>query len=540
MIRVSRPSERTRLLGAVAVGAAVLAASVLTLRSASARRSPQRAEHLVVNIAVDAAASATSEQADHPAALATDGNAATSWCPTSGDAAITVDLGRAQLVSGFGLSLDGATAGAMGSGAVEIAAAGAHGGFHDVGAATVSLGTPTWIPVDGRGTIIARQLRVRVTGDAPVCVGELRVLGRARGGCGARAIGHDLSFAVQEAAVGNTYQDRGAPGLPEEILADHGGNFVRLRLWVAPPGGYSNLESVLAMARRAHAAGMRLLLDFHYSDFWADPQTQNTPAAWQGQDLPTLAQTVRTYTRDVLAALRAQGTPADMVQIGNEIRNGMLWPLGRLDWDAGTGWQNLGTLLRAGVAGAADAPGPTPAIVIHFDQGGDNGFSRAFFDNVVAQQVPFDVIGLSYYPFWHGTITQLRANMNDLAARYDRDVMIVETQYGWTLDNGDSLGNFLWQDSQVIPGYPVDPGGQLAFVSDLLSALAAVPGGRGAGIFYWQPEWIPGVGWTPGEGTPNDNLTLFDFGGAALPAVQATDPLLACRQYAAGQTPCAF
>ncbi|HKE18368.1 MAG TPA: glycosyl hydrolase 53 family protein [Kofleriaceae bacterium] len=290
----------------------------------------------------------------------------------------------------------------------------------------------------------------------------------------------------------------------------------------------------------AHAAGMRLLLDFHYSDFWADPQTQNTPAAWQGQDLAALAQTVRTYTRDVLAALHAQGTPADMVQIGNEIRNGMLWPLGRIDWDAGTGWDNLGALLRAGVAGAADAPGPTPAIVIHFDQGGDNAFSRSFFDHIVAQQVPFDVIGLSYYPFWHGTITQLRTNMNDLAARYDRDVMIVETQYGWTLDNGDALGNFLWQDSQVVPGYPATPGGQVAFVSDLYSALAAVPGGRGAGIFYWQPEWIPGVGWTPGEGTPNDNLTLFDFGGDALPSVQSTDPLLACRQFAPGQTPCAF
>jgi arabinogalactan endo-1,4-beta-galactosidase len=249
---------------------------------------------------------------------------------------------------------------------------------------------------------------------------------------------------------------------------------------------------------------------------------------------------VRTYTRDVLTALAAQGTPADMIQIGNEIRNGMLWPTGWADAWSGAGWDNLGTLLRAGAAGAADAPGRTPRIVIHFDQGGDNAFSRVFYDRVVEQAVPFDVIGLSYYPFWHGTLTQLRTNINDLASRYARDVMIVETQYGWTLDNGDSLGNFLWLDSQAVPGYPLNPGGQLAFASDLASALAAIPGGRGAGIFYWQPEWIPGVGWTPGAGTPNDNLTMFDFSGHALPSVQFTDPLRACRQFAAGQMPCTF
>ncbi len=152
--------------------------------------------------------------------------------------------------------------------------------------------------------------------------------------------------------------------------------------------------------------------------------------------------------------------------------------------------------------------------------------------------MPFDIIGLSYYPFWHGTMTQLRHNVNDLSARYGKDVAIVETQYGWTLEQGDSTGNFLWQESQLVPGYPATPGGQLAFVSDLASIVAAVPGGRGIGLFYWQPEWIPGVGWTPGAGTPNDNLTMFDFDGDALPAVGFTNPLLTCSQYPA-QVACA-
>jgi len=371
----------------------------------------------------------------------------------------------------------------------------------------------------------------------PVCIAALRVLGHGKR---AQIVGDDLSFAVQEAQVGNTYRDRGVEALPEQVLRDHGSNYVRLRLWNDPPGGYSNIDSVLEMARRAKAAHLRILLDFHYSDFWADPQKQDTPKAWQGQDLATLANTVRAYTRDVLNRLSAQGTPVTMVAIGNEIRNGMLWPTGQLDWTTGSGWDNLGALLRAGVSGAADARGPRPRIMIHFDQGGDNAFSRTFFDNVVAQHVHFDVIGLSYYPFWHGTMTQLRTNVDDLAVRYDKDVMLAETQYGWTLEQGDATGNFLWEQSQVVPGYPATPDGQLSFVSDLSSILAAVPGGHGAGIFYWQPEWIPGVGWTPGEGTPNDNLTMFDFDGDALPAVQYTNPLKACRQFAPSQHTCVF
>ena len=133
--------------------------------------------------------------------------------------------------------------------------------------------------------------------------------------------------------------------------------------------------------------------------------------------------------------------------------------------------------------------------------------------------MPVDVIGLSYYPFWHGTLSDLRANVDDLATRYHRDVAVVETQYGWTLDNGDALGDFLWQRSQLLPGYPASPGGQLAYLSDLQSIVAAVPGHHGLGVFYWAPAWIPGVGWSPGEGTPNDNLTLFTFQGRALPAV---------------------
>jgi arabinogalactan endo-1,4-beta-galactosidase len=512
-----------------------LASSLVIVSGTDATAGGSGSRNALVNMAVDAAATASSATVDHPELFATDGNAATTWCPATSPATLTIDLGHPEDISGFGISL----AGDVATGTVELAlATSPHSFLTLLPSLVIATGAPAWVGRGDRAHAIARYVRVTLSGDRSLCIGELRVLGQSARA--PSAIGHDLSFAIQEAAIGSVYTDRGRAALPEQILADHGANFVRLRLWLDPPGGYSNLSSVLAMALRAHAAGMQILLDFHYSDFWADPGKQNTPAAWQQQDLATLATTVRNYTHDVLAALAAQGTPADMVQIGNEIRTGMLWPLGWADAWSGDGWANLGTLLRAAAAGVADAPGPTARIVIHFDQGGDNAFSRKFFDRVVEQHVPFDVIGLSYYPFWHGTITQLRTNLADLAGRYQKDVMIVETQYGWTLANGDALGNFLWLESQAVPGYPATPGGQLAFASDLVSALAAVPDGRGAGIFYWQPEWIPGVGWTPGEGTPNDNLTMFDFSGRALPSVQFLDPLRACREFARELVPCTF
>jgi arabinogalactan endo-1,4-beta-galactosidase len=335
------------------------------------------------------------------------------------------------------------------------------------------------------------------------------------------ALGADLSFTQQEEEAGNVFTDHGRAAPADRILRDHGANYVRLRLWTDPPPGYPDLARDLAMAKRAKALGMKVYLDFHYSDFWADPQHQDTPAAWQGQDLPTLTQTVRDYTKHVIAAFAAQGTPVDMASIGNEIRNGILWPTGQIEWGTNERWQALGDLLKAGVAGARSA---NPRhhrlrIMMHFDQGGDNPGSRYFFDHLVAQGVHFDVIGLSYYPFWHGPMTALRANMDDLARRYGKDVMIAEHQYAWTLDNGDSESNFVWTPDLLTRGYPASPAGQLSMASDILSMLARVPGHHGAGFFYWEPEWIPGVGWQPGAGTPNDNLTLFDFGGAALPSI---------------------
>jgi arabinogalactan endo-1,4-beta-galactosidase len=340
--------------------------------------------------------------------------------------------------------------------------------------------------------------------------------------------GADNSFTLQEEAAGTTYRDlRGRKGTVERILADNGANYVRLRVWTNPPQGYSTLDSALTLAKRAKRAGLKVLLDLHYSDFWADPGKQPTPAAWQGQDLPTLAETVRQYTRHAVGAFARQGTPVDMIQIGNEVTSGMLFPTGQLyPENAPQQWPQFATLLKAGIKGAHEgAPRRhQPRIMIHIDRGGDNGGSQWFFDHILAEGVDFDVIGESYYPIWHGSLADLRANLNDLATRYGKDIVVVETAYPWTTEDGDGYPN-LWDGSTgPLPDqatYPTTVAGQAAFFEALRDVLRDVPDGRGLGFFDWEPEWTPGVGWEPGAGNPNDNLTMFDFTGRALPSVRA-------------------
>jgi arabinogalactan endo-1,4-beta-galactosidase len=539
-----RPYRLRRQLVAILLGCALalISASLGPGEVAQAFANQPSPPHTSLDVALAGTASASSEASGSPASAAIDGSASTDWCSTAQWTAssVTVDLGRVESLDGLGVTLGATTTSALvdfSAGTTPDALAPVAGAQHQ----SVPAGEPVYWPASG-GALRARYVRISITdsdGTLP-CIGELRLFAAAP----ASSIpdrGADLSFEPQEEAAGARYTDNGRPASALSILNDHGLNYVRLRLWVNPPAGYSDLASDLQMARRIRAAGDKLYLDIHYSDFWADPQGQKIPAAWQGQDLNQLSATVQQYTQSVLHRFAAQGTPVDMVSIGNEIRNGILWPVGQVDWTADTGWSNLTTLLKAGVAGArAGNPSHHKLLVmLHFDQGGDNGLSRTFYDHMVAGGVPFDVIGLSYYPFWHGPLTAMRANVDDLATRYHKPIVLAESQYAWTLANGDSLGNSMWQASQVEPGYPATPGGQLSFYNDALSILAQVPDHLGQGLFYWEPEWIPGVGWEPGAGTPNDNLTLFSFTGQALPSVGLfQSPLAVCAHYDPWAVPC--
>jgi arabinogalactan endo-1,4-beta-galactosidase len=524
----------------VAWAAALSAALTLTTAVVARADDRQATSALAVNMALGGSATASSEQGWAPAVNAIDGDASTFWCPTTGSGTLLVDLGRTRRLDGLGLTLASWDSPATVS--VALASSAGHWRTAAGPVTSFSAGVPAYLslPDESRSARFAR-LSVASSDGTPTCVGELRLFGQSDATAD-MARGADTSFQLQELQAGAHFTDlNGRQGTPVQILRSHGGDYVRLRLWTAPPAGFSDLQNSLTTARTVKAAGMKLLLDLHYSDFWADPGHQITPAAWQGQDLPTLAATVRSYTQRVIEAFAAQGTPVDMVSVGNEIRNGMLWPTGQVDGTANTGYGNLATLLEAGVAGAR-AGNPEDhklRIMLHIDHGANNAQSRQFFDQMVARGVPFDAIGLSFYTFWDGPITALRANVNDVALRYGRDVFVAELQYPWTLANGDTLGNFVWQASQLRAGYAASPGGQLSFVNDVLSVLAQVPNGHGGGLFYWSPDWIPGVGWTPGAGTPNDNLTLFDFQGHALPSIAIyQNPVAACLRAHRASGPC--
>jgi beta-galactosidase len=212
------------------------------------------------------------------------------------------------------------------------------------------------------------------------------------------------------------------------LLRDHGFNYIRLRIFVnpenekgySPERGFCGLDYTLDMAKRIKNAGMKLLLDFHYSDYWADPQQQNKPLAWAELDYETLKDSLRAYTSDVLIALDEQGTLPEMVQIGNEINHGFLWPDGHI-----SNPDKLAGLLTAGVEGVT-AVDPEIPVMMHIALGGQNDEAVFWLDNMIARGVKFDIIGISYYPRWHGTLDDLNFNLNDLLERYNKPLNVVE------------------------------------------------------------------------------------------------------------------
>jgi arabinogalactan endo-1,4-beta-galactosidase len=339
------------------------------------------------------------------------------------------------------------------------------------------------------------------------------------GGQDVQIKGGDVSTLAKNEAFGGTYFDSGGTRRdPLVLLRDSGMNYARLKVWVNPADGYNNKARVLTMAQRIKSLGMGLVIDFHYSDSWADPGQQNKPAAWQGLSFTQLRDAVYNHTFDVLNSLEAQGTTADIAQIGNEINGGMLWPDGSTN-----NWNNLAQLLIAGADAAKDVSSST-RVMLHLAEGGNNSQHRWWFDNAVSRGVPFDVIGVSHYIYWHGSLSSLQNNLNDLASRYGRPVAVMETAYGFTLAQDDSTPNIFNAALQQTAGYPASAAGQAAAFRDVFEVVAAVPNGRGLGVFYWEPTWtaVTGAGWDPTDpnsGNGWENQALFDYNSRALPAI---------------------
>lgn len=269
-----------------------------------------------------------------------------------------------------------------------------------------------------------------------------------------KILGADISWLPQLEAEGRTFYDGDKAKDVIEILKNHHFNYIRLRIFNNPRAdsgysakGYCDLEGTMKMARRIKAAGMGFLLDFHYSDNWADPQKQHVPSVWKNLTYLQLQDSVRAFTKKVLYALKQQGTLPDMVQVGNEINHGMMWPYATINH-----LDTLAGLIKAGIAGVKDVS-KSPQIMLHIACGGQNTESRFFLDNMLSRKVKFDVIGESYYPEWHGTPTDLKNNLTDLAIRYKQDIIVVEysekkmevNDVAFNLPAGKGKGTFIWE-----------------------------------------------------------------------------------------------
>lgn len=349
--------------------------------------------------------------------------------------------------------------------------------------------------------------------------------------------GGDISLSPFLESRGAIYREEGSAKPVEQILVDHGANLFRLRLFVNPSlnydspsnrGAIQNLQSVIAHAQRLQPTGAKFMLALHFSDTWADPAHQTIPAAWSGQSLAQLTQTVKTYTQNTLAAFKNAGVMPDIVQLGNETTAGMLWPRGQLNFNGTTAqlnasWANYGQLMNAAISGVRQMqmPGEKIDVAVTIAPGEEwynnsvGGLPRWFVDNFQTHGgvTDFDILGIDSYPTTRAELDGLINNLNDVANRYDRKVMVMETSYPW---NHSLDGTAADQYSTSTEPYATTIAGQKAYLLELRDAVRALPHQRGAGVLWWYPEAVP---------TPNTYvwkggaLGTFDAQGNALPVL---------------------
>jgi len=341
--------------------------------------------------------------------------------------------------------------------------------------------------------------------------------------------GADVSIMPELERNGTKFYDNGIEQDGLTILKNHGVNWIRVRIWNNPyvvgpegvGGGNTDEAKAIEMAKRAKALGMKVLVDFHYSDFWVDPGQQKKPDAWKNDSGDKLVDDVYAYTAKVMQDFNAQGVTPDMVQVGNELNNGMLWPEAQLTKDNPNGYKFLAKLLNAGLQAVHDNDKDNKVKTMIHLAGVDVNLYHTFFDNLIVKNKvnDFDIIGMSFYPFWHGTMDDLKNTMNDVSAKYNKDVIAVETAFGYTLEDADFEKNNFGTNEEKVGGYKATVQGQATGLRDVMATVASVNDNRGLGIFYWAPDWVINekVGWkSNGGGNGWDNLTLFDTKGNAL------------------------
>lgn len=356
--------------------------------------------------------------------------------------------------------------------------------------------------------------------------------------------GMDLSTLLEMERCGAKYFDQGKEMDILDIMKSYDVDTIRLRLWNDPKSetgepygaGNNDLAETLAIGKRVSDAGFGVLLNFHYSDFWADPGKQIKPKAWASYGVEELEKAVYDFTKESLTAVLDAGVNVTMIQVGNELSNGLLWPEGKMP-----NYDNIAKFVSAGIRACREIKADIP-LMIHLDNGGKNELYRDWFDHYVERGEDFDYIGLSYYPFWHGSLQSLEDNMNDIAVRYGKELIVAEVSMGYTmedyksyekLEDSERKGYATRQKLVDKIEYPMTVQGQVDFTKDFLNRVAHVADDKGCGFFWWEPAWIPvpGSGWAtpaslkymndPGPcGNEWANQALFDYKGNALPALE--------------------
>ncbi len=356
--------------------------------------------------------------------------------------------------------------------------------------------------------------------------------------------GVDISTLLELEKLKTKYYDNGAERKLEEILASHGVNSVRLRLWNSPfdidgvayGGGSDDLVTVIETARRCKAAGMSFLLDFHYSDFWADTGRQIKPKAWRSYKLDKLCEAVKRYTVSVLEYLAAAGVSPDMVQPGNEISNGILWPEGRFpEYEAAC------RLLEAAISGIRYGA-PKAKVVLHTAAEPEHEVYTAFLDEY-GKKLDYDIIGISYFPYKKSYgLGTLKENIDRLSEKYGKEVCVVETAMPYTVQDyaikeklrANARKGMASKNTAILQNlnYDISPEGQLKYMQEFVVMVQKCA--SCIGFYYWEPAWIPvvGSGWATSAsiqylgvkepcGNEWANQALFDYEGNALPALKA-------------------
>ena len=361
-------------------------------------------------------------------------------------------------------------------------------------------------------------------------------------------LGIDVSTYLEEIEHGAKFYNGEKETDPLDDFRKNGVSSMRIRVWNDPYSedgkpylaGNCDIENYVKLARLAKEKGYSVMLDFHYSDFWADPGKQMIPKAWRGYEIDEMSVAVYNFTCKILEKAAAEGVTPEYIQVGNEITNGMLWPIGRLtagDGERGN-YENLIRLIDAGCR-ACRRSAPSAKIILHLERSNDKAVYQEFFTKMEEAGIDYDIIGASYYPYWHGTPSELFENL-DACHRYGKELMVVELGYGFTT-RGYELGGeehrlVIDPERAYVPGfterYPVTPEGQEAFIRDFLRKASE----HGiAGVYYWEPLWLPGEGicWASeagqeyiheeGKSTANEwaNQCLFDYEGKKLPAFDA-------------------